>query len=326
MAVLVTGAGGYIGGHIARTLLEGGEQVVGFDVAPPPSYSVVYPLMGRFPFVLGSVLDLALLLNVIKQHKVDRVLHLAAIMGGARDRPVETVRVNVEGTVNLLEAGRLIGLRRVVCTSSFSAAGAAGKDQSRLIPETEYSLPMTDGVPPYPATKLMCEEMTYVYRHEYGVDAAIIRPARVYGPGRAPARAGGIPIEVLLDKAFAGESVSVPRGRDTKIDLTYVKDEVRGFLLALRAPNLPNWLYNISAGRVYSIGEIADAINRSFPKVSVKVGPGEWRGLTGEGPGETVRPASDISRARKDLGYKPQFADLDKAIPDYKKWVEAQEY
>jgi nucleoside-diphosphate-sugar epimerase len=135
MSVLVTGAAGNIGSNIVRTLLEEGERVVGYDVALPPQYSVVHPLLKKFPFVVGSVVDLPLLLNTIKQHKIDNVIHLAAIMAGAKERPVETVQVNVLGTVNVLEAARILGLRRVICTSSFAAAGATGKDQSRLIPK-----------------------------------------------------------------------------------------------------------------------------------------------------------------------------------------------
>jgi len=329
MSVLVTGAAGNIGSNIVRTLLSEGEQVIGYDAAPPPPHSVVYPLLRNFPFVLGSVVDLPLLLNTIKQHQVTDVIHLAAIMVGAKERPFETVQVNVMGTLNVLEAGRILGLRRVICTSSFAAAGATGKDQSRLIPETEYSLPVNarDGIAPYASTKLMCEELTYMYRADHGVDAAIIRPARVYGPGMPRGRSAGIPIQALFEKAIAGEPVSMTQGGDTRIDLTYVKDEVRGFVLAYRAAKLPNWLYNISAGRLYSMSEIAAAMRRAFPRVSIEVGPGEWRGITASDPHTgPVRPASDISRARTDLGYEPQFADLDKALTDYKAWEEERRY
>ncbi len=329
MPVLVTGAAGHIGSNIVRTLLEQGERVIGYDVSLPPPYSVVYPLLGRFPFVIGSVVDLALMLNTIKRHQVRDVIHLAAIMIGAKERPLETIQVNVTGTANVLEAGRILGLRRVICTSSFGAAGSTGKDQSRLIPETEYALPVSadEPIPPYASTKLMCEELTYIYRVEHGVDAVIIRPARVYGPGFPPGRSGGVPIQAIFEKASAGEAVSVPQGADTRIDLTYIKDEVQGFVMALRARKLPNWLYNISGGRIYSIGEIAAAMRQVFPKVPIDVGPGQWRGIAATNPYTGPnRPASDIARAQNDLGYQPRFADLETALLDYKAWVEERRY
>jgi nucleoside-diphosphate-sugar epimerase len=115
--------------------------------------------------------------------------------------------------------------------------------------------------------------------------------------------------------------VSVAQGGDTKIDLTCIKDEVRGLVLAYRVAKLPNWLYNISAGRLYSTSEIAGAMRRIFLKVPIEVGPGEWRGMSATDPHTgPVRPASDIFRARKNLGYEPQFADLDKVLTDYKAW------
>jgi hypothetical protein len=92
MSVLVTGAAGNIGSNIVRTLLSEGEQVIGYDTAPPPPHSVVYPMLRKFPFVLGSVVDLPLLLNTIKQYKVQDVIHLAAIMMGAKERPLKPCR------------------------------------------------------------------------------------------------------------------------------------------------------------------------------------------------------------------------------------------
>lgn len=102
---------------------------------------------------------------------------------------------------------------------------------------------------------------------------------------------------------------------------------MRGFVLAYRARMLPNCLYNISGGRLYSIREIAAAMRQVFPKVRIDVGPGLWRGMSATNPYTgSDRPASDISRARNDLDYEPRFADLDKALTDYRAWVDEGRY
>src|SRR6476659_8552018 len=125
MAVLVTGAAGHIGSNVARTLLEHGYDVVCFDASIPPPFSVIAASFEQIPHKKGS------LINLVKQYDVDAIVHLAAIMGGATSRPLETVKVNVEGTANVLEAGRILGLRRVICTRSSGAAASYGLDQTQ---------------------------------------------------------------------------------------------------------------------------------------------------------------------------------------------------
>jgi nucleoside-diphosphate-sugar epimerase len=329
MAVLVTGAAGHIGSNVARTLLEHGYDVVCFDASIPPPFSVIHPARDRVHYETGSVLDLARILNLVKQYDVDAIVHLAAIMGGATSRPLETVKVNVEGTANVLEAGRILGLRRVICTSSYGAAASYGLDQTQTIAEDQYVVPVSehDMNPPYGSTKAMGEELTCVYRRCYDVDAAIIRPAMVYGPGYPPGRGQRHPMEALVHAAAKGIPVKSPTGRDSVIDSTYVKDTALGYLRLLEADDLPNWLYNISSGRVFSTGDMIDAVQKAFPDASFDIGPGGWCGIDGQGPPYSpIRPASDIERARKDLGYEPQFADLEVAAADYAGWLRDQAY
>jgi nucleoside-diphosphate-sugar epimerase len=231
--------------------------------------------------------------------------------------------------VNVLEVGRVLGLRRVICTSSYGAAASYGLDQSTTVPEDRYVMPVAehDMSPPYGSTKIMSEEMTLVYRKYYGVDAAIIRPASVYGPGHPPVRDLRHPMAALVHAAFAGQVVKAPCGRDSTIDSTYVKDTALGYLRVLEKDELPHWLYNISSGRIFSTGDMADAVAKAFPDATIELGPGAWRGLDGEGQlVPPIRPASDITRAREDLGYEPQFADLEAAALDYADWLREQAY
>ena len=331
MAVLVTGAAGHIGSNVARTLLDNGYEVVGYDAVSPPPFTVLAPKMKSLPFVTGSVLDSANLLNTVKKYRVDSIVHLAGMLGGAQDKPIEAVRVNVEGSQNMLEAGRIMDLGRVIVTSSHTASGSnTGKDpHSQRIMETEFSLPVNahDILAPYASTKLMVEELTYLYKARYGVSAVAIRPARVYGPGIAPGRYDGFPIEALFHRALRGEAVNVAQGRDSWIDLTYAKDEAMGYLLALQAENPPSHVYNIGGGQVYSVAQMVDAVKATVPGAQVHVGPGEWVGISASarhlGP---MRPAPDITRAEKELEYRPRFAELPRALADYKKWLEEGRY
>ena len=268
-------------------------------------------------------------MGVIKQHNVDAIVHLAAIMGNAPQRPVETIRVNIEGTLNMLEAGRILGLRRVISTSSYGAAASFGKDQSKTVPEDEYVLPISskDMIPPYGATKMMDEEMTYMYRHQYGVDAAIVRPAMVYGPGRPRDRAMGHPLEAIIFSAHEGTPVTAPSGRDSTIDSTYVQGHspgIREGATRLRAPQLAvqhqrrHRLLNRPHGRCRCRG-LPGCPDRGGPR---GVGTASMEKGAAVAP---VRPASDITRARRDLGYEPQF-HVEEAAMDYARWLKEGAY
>jgi len=155
MSILVTGSSGGIGGNVVRMLLEAGEEVVGFDVAPPGPGSVAADVADHFPLVLGSVTDLACLMRAAQHHGVEGIIHMAAMLFlGLEWRTHEMVRVNIEGTVNVLEATRLLGLPKMVFTSSYSAAGLH-PDLSRPVPEDGGShLPLHTI---YAATKLAGE-------------------------------------------------------------------------------------------------------------------------------------------------------------------------
>lgn len=124
MSYLVTGGTGFVGAHVVRMLAQDGEQVIAYDVNPDKN--LLEKLIGKEEregamVISGDVTDLAHLIHTCREHYVETVIHTAALLGS--ENPYLTVRVNCEGTVNVLEASRILGVKRVVITSSISVFG-----------------------------------------------------------------------------------------------------------------------------------------------------------------------------------------------------------
>src|SRR4030067_3587886 len=121
--VMVTGASGFVGSSILQKLLDEGKNAIGFDVASPPPH-----LFGKATVVKGDILDLSRILHLAKEYNVEGIIHTIAIMPstGSEDMPAQTVRINVEGTMTILEVARLLDLSRVVFCSTVSACGDKG--------------------------------------------------------------------------------------------------------------------------------------------------------------------------------------------------------
>jgi nucleoside-diphosphate-sugar epimerase len=183
----------------------------------------------------------------------------------------------------------------------------------------------------YPITKLTCELLVNTYRELYGIDAAIVRPRSVYGPGRWSVH-HPMPVPAVIQAVARGESVVKPTGSDTRFDLTYVKDEANGIIAALRHPErLANHVYNISFGRNVSMSEVFEVLRKERPKVKIEVGPGLWEGVLPTGRQRDAsyhssqRPPQDVSRAKADFGFEPVWP-VERAIPDYLDWLAGDGY
>lgn len=308
-SILVTGASGFVGSNILQTLVEKGKSAVGYDVASPPP-----DLFGRVTVVKGDILDLSRILHLTNQYNVNGVIHTIAIMPstGSEDMPAQAMKINVEGTLTILEAARLLNFRRVVFCSTVSACGDRGlvkvkEDDPSVFPFHEI----------YGLSKFMAEQLCLYYNERFGVDVVIVRFTNVYGPGQRPFRkpfiAGAQPIDWFLHSALSDGMIEMEKGRETRKDYTYIKDVVQGVLLAYEKEKPKYRLYNISSGKLTTIDEIIKAIKRVLPNVSANIGPGV----------EEALPYFDISRAQDDLGYQPLY-DIEKAVPDYLDWLRSR--
>lgn len=323
MTVLVTGGTGAIGSNIARLLLDQGEEVVVFDRFPiRPGRSVLQEGEKGLTVELGSITDMGTLLEVLRKHKVAGVIHCAGMLPPHANNmhPLEALDVNIMGTAIVLELARQLELSRVVVAS---AAGVMGRPADFVTPrnEDDVVLPLA-GI--YPLSKLAAEQLVYTYRKLFGVNATAVRPRNVYGPGCAPR------FQPLFEAFFAaidGKDFVRESGGDSTFDYTFVKDMASGFVKLYRTPDAPKHVYNLSRSKAVSMTNVFEVLRETFPNVRLEVGPGPWEGVV-EGGKEfelTVHPAvmppQDISAARNDFGYNPEW-DVEQGIPSWAGWIQ----
>lgn len=327
MTVMITGGVGAIGSNVARILVERGERVVIYDrILPSPNNTIIGGLGDKVVAETGNVADLASVLNVVTRHRVDGIIHCAAMLPPHENdlHPLEAINTNIVGTANMLELGRSLGLKRVLTAS---AAGVMGRPSDLKTPreETDISLPL-GGI--YPLTKLTCEQLVYAYRSLHKVPANAFRPRNVYGPGANPR------IQPLFEAFFAalnGQDVVREAGGDSTFDYTYVKDVSRGIVGLYFETGNKYHVYNLSRGKSISMSEVFEALQVVFPERTIRIGDGSWEGVV-EGGKEfemTVHPAEmppqDVSRAAADFGYEPTW-DIERGLADWRRWYETGDW
>ncbi len=320
MAVLVTGGTGFVGLHVVRVMAQGGGPVVAFDVNAPDPMALRFlgEAASQVSFVQADVRDRAAVGRALREHRVERAVHAAAITATRpdveRQRSAETVEVNVLGTVTVLEAARAHPLRRLVHVSSGSIYGRT--DPMTPLPETAPANPV--GL--YPITKWAGEQVARRYAEIHGLPVAVVRLTLPFGPMERDtgARALLSPFPAWLRAAAAGEELAVaglPVGRD----YTYAEDVARGIVAVLDAPRLSYDTYNVSNGVRYTVAEILDAFRDHFGTLRYRVAPEEEGVRQSLGP-RTERGPLNPARLFQDCGYRPSY-DLEAGLARYVEWL-----
>lgn len=301
--ILVTGACGWLGSAIVTALLERGDRVVAVDLAVTPPMAA---LAAQNPRLVAAAVDLGEWHQVVRAfeaHRPDAVIHAAAIVGviQAADIPLKALHVNVAGAVNLFEAMRLTGVKRVV---HISTEETYGDFQAPVIDEDHPQKPLSV----YGLTKLAAEHYGRVYSRDHGLECINVRTCWVYGPHLPRLR---MP-RTFIEAALRGEPYHQPDGGNLAVDQVYIADTVAGVLLALDKPQHRFDAYNIATGVAPTLRDTADAVNRTIPGAKITVGDtGPYhhggRVLT------AVKGALDIRRAAAELGYRPRY-DLRQGI------------
>jgi UDP-glucose 4-epimerase len=314
MNVLVTGGLGVNGAFVLRELLSKGIEPIVYDQRA--DFRLVSDIKGDFELVLGDVNDLATLTRVFLERRVERVVHMAALIPPSTEtNALNGFRVNAVGSVQVLEAARIAGVQRVVYISSRGVYGEVDpiKGHPEFEPMTEEDKPNPFTV--YDVTKVASERMGINYQRQYGLEFASMRFATNYGPGKL-GRAGAADHLatqcVLIENSLAGESVRVPRGREQREDMIYNGDLGQAVALAIVTERLNHSVYNIGAGHLATLVDFADAVTKVIPSADIEVG----EGLDYLGMGINYYCVFDLTRARTDLGYEPRF-DIEAGVRDY---------
>src|SRR6267142_1853343 len=230
MNFLVTGGAGFIGSHVCERLLQEGHSVWAFDdlnsfYSPElkrRNLRDIQSLAKPFEFIQGDLTDRAALDKLFTSTKFDQIVHLAARAGvrPSLEEPALYQRVNVEGTVNILEAARLHGVKKIIIASSSSVYGVNSK-----IPFAE-SDPIFSAISPYAASKLACEALGHVYHHIYQMDVTMLRFFTAYGPRQRP----DLAIRKFATLISAGKPIPVFGDGSTARDYTYISDILDGIV------------------------------------------------------------------------------------------------
>jgi len=231
------------------------------------------------------------------------VIHLAARAGvrPSLEEPALYQRVNVEGTVNLFEAARKRGVKKVVAASSSSVYGVNSK-----VPFAEVD-PIFQAISPYAASKLACEALGHVYHHVYGLDVVMLRFFTVYGPRQRP----DLAIYKFAGLISAGKPIPVFGDGSTARDYTYVEDIMQGVMACTRR-EFGYEIFNLGESQTVKLAYLIELLEQALGTKAVI----DRRPMQ---PGDVPLTCADITKAREKLGYNPQTR-IEQGIPLFVKW------
>lgn len=315
--VLVTGGAGFIGSHLCEALLAGGYRVVCLDnfcdfYSPILKRANISGCLGKpeFELIEADILDKRALEEVFILHKPSLVIHLAA-MAGVRpslDDPELYARVNILGTLNLLEACAQHSINKFIFGSSSSVYGNNPK-----VPFSEEDR-VDDPISPYAATKRSAELLCHTWHHLHGLSILCLRFFTVYGPRQRP----DLAIRKFLELMSRGEPLPVYGDGSSSRDYTYITDTINGILGAVDYVSRHGCCETINLGNDHGVR--LDEMISALEKASGLTARIEHLPMQS---GDVIRTRADISRARDILGYAPatSFAE---GVEKFWRWWQEQ--
>jgi nucleoside-diphosphate-sugar epimerase len=316
LRVLVTGAAGFAGGYIVRSLLDSGHEVIGFDLAEyrPETRFVIGGDITKVAFEKGSIDDWPRVLEVFMRQRPSAVVHAGGQMDTnfLDEHPMVALQTNVGGTLNMLEASRLVGgVSRFVFLSSI---GVIGKRIYEPIDANHPVITATTGpLGAYGAAKVAAESFCLAYQQSFGLDTRIIRPSALYGFGMswyAPNY-----MKNIVEPAVLGQPVKLATGGPVPRDYTNVVDLASLVRAVIEGPGNADRVFYAATGLpLRTASDVCSIVRELVPGSQVEIADA-WSDVDrAELP---IRGQISIDNARTGLGWHPQFSDLRAGIVDY---------
>jgi len=294
MRYLVTGGAGFIGSNTVDELVRRGHSVVVLDDFSSGKEDNLAEIRNKITFIKGSITDIEVVRKAM--HEAEYVLHLAARTSVPRSvkDPIETNKINIDGTLNVLVAAKELKIKRVVFAASSSAYG-----ETPTLPKVETMQPRP--ISPYGVTKYVGELYGQTFGRCFGLENVALRYFNIFGPRQDP----GSPYSGVLAKfctAFLEDTQPVVFGDGEQTrDFTYVENAGQANLLACEAPNVSGKVFNVGVGGRVSLNEVLRTLGKITGKtLEAKYDPPR--------DGDIRDSQADISQAREYLGYDPQVS------------------
>lgn len=310
MRLLVTGGAGFIGSHLCERLIQNGHQVVCLDnfdpyYDPHIKRNNIQSLNSHphFKLIEGNILNRRLLKNIFSEDTFDSVVHLAARAGvrPSIQKPLLYEKVNIQGTVCLLEMSVKYNVSRFILASSSSVYG-----KQKKVPFSEDD-PVDHPISPYAATKKACELVAFTYHSLYQLPVSCLRFFTVYGPRQRPDMA----IHKFTKCLFDGKLIPLFGDGKSRRDYTYISDIIDGVENAIRECQ-DYHIYNLGESKTIELMDLIHLLEESSGQVAkIKWLPNQ--------PGDVPITYADISRARHDLAYHPKVT-IEEGIPKFIEW------
>ncbi len=290
---LVTGGAGFIGSHLVDALVKAGRSVRVLDDLSTGLESNLQQHNGRVEIINGTITEVADVAAAMKG--VGVVYHLGALASVARsvESPLVSHAACATGTVNVLDAARRVGVRRVVYAGSSSAYGGETSDAG----QTELLLPAAKS--PYAAAKLAGELYMQAFAATYGIETVRLRFFNIFGPRqRADSPYSGV-IAIFMAMMARGERPTIHGDGLQSRDFTYVGNAVQALMKAAEMPGVSGNVYNVGTGRSVTVLDLVNGINTILRTNLEPI-------FAPSRAGDVRYSKADISRTRHDLGYEPE--------------------